>query len=117
VANRNSTRGVVPGDVGGDAAPKAALTRLECALDGGLKLESRTWRVWTADDDEGGHVEGTDRKTRNVVVDEAANSFNAWEKCDRRPESACMSRAGEDIFSRVARPGAWFAGDGQGLND
>ena len=51
------------------------LTRLECAFDGGLKLESSTKSVLTGCD-EGGHVDGVLRRTRNEEDDDA-KSFNA----------------------------------------
>lgn len=82
VARRNSTRGDAWLSLSRDESEpasmdvdKADLTRLKCAFDGGLKLESRTNSALTGDD-EGGFDGGMLRRTRNVE-DDAAKSRRA----------------------------------------
>lgn len=79
-----------PGDseVGRNVDDNADLTRLECAFDGGLKLESSTKRVLTGED-EGGWDPGTLRRIRNDDDDEA-KSLSAWENCERRAWRDCI---------------------------
>ena len=102
VARRNNTLGL-DWDPESESDPvlfcpdfKAVLTRLKCALDGGLKLESSTYSVRIGDE-EGGDVVGMVRRTRNE--DELlAKSLRTWENWDLSWFSDCISREVVDIL-------------------